>query len=89
MSNEVLMYILIGVVALFAVIVIAYLMLAKRMKHSDIQQIKELRQGTERNSFSSEIMYQKLYIAYIKIPLLKRYLLKLRRRLEIINIEDE
>ena len=89
MSNEVLMYILIGVVALFAVIVIAYLMLAKRMKHSDIQQIKELRQGTERNSFSSEIMYQKLYIAYIKIPLLKRYLLKLRRRLEIINIDDE
>ncbi len=89
MSNEVLMYILIGVVALFAVIVIAYLMLAKRMKHSDIQQIKELRQGTERNSFSSEIMYQKLYIAYSKIPLLKRYLLKLRRRLEIINIDDE
>ena len=89
MSNEVLMYILIGVVALFAVIVIAYLMLSKRMKRSDIQQIKELRQGTERNSFSSEIMYQKLYIAYSKIPLLKRYLLKLRRRLEIINIDDE
>lgn len=89
MSNEVLMYLLIGVVAIFAVIVIAYVMLSKKMKRSDIQQIRELRQGTERNSFSAEIMYQKLYVIFSKTPLLKRYLLKLRRRLEIINIDDE
>ena len=26
---------------------------------------------------------------YVKIPFIKRYLLKIRRRLEIINIDDE
>ena len=40
-------------------------------------------------SFSMEILYQKLYVYYVKIPFLKRYILKLRRRLEIINIDDE
>lgn len=38
---------------------------------------------------TSEILYQKLYVRYIRIPFLKRYLLKIRRRLEIINIDDE
>ena len=30
-----------------------------------------------------------MYITYVRIPFLKRYILKLRRRLEIINIDDE
>ena len=34
-------------------------------------------------------MYQKLYVFYLKTPFLKRYILKLRRRLEIVNIDDE
>ena len=34
-------------------------------------------------------MYQKLYVRYLKLPFLRRYLLKIRRRLEIINIDDE
>lgn len=34
-------------------------------------------------------MYQKLYLFYLKTPFIKRYILKLRRRLEIINIDDE
>ena len=89
MSNEVLLYLLIGVVALFIIIVIAYIMIAKKMKRSDIQQIKDLRKGTEGSNFSAEVTYQKLYIIFSKIPLFKRYLLKLRRRLEIINIDDE
>ena len=36
-----------------------------------------------------EILYQKLYVRYSKIPFIKRYILKIRRRLEIINIDDE
>src|SRR5699024_10689468 len=31
----------------------------------------------------------KLYVIYLKITFVKRYLLKIRRRLEIINIDDE
>lgn len=48
-----------------------------------------MQQGTKTSKFSVEIMYQKLYLFYLKTPFLKRYILKLRRRLEIINIDDE
>ena len=36
-----------------------------------------------------EIFYQKAYIYFVQIPVLRRYTLKIRRRLEIINLEDE
>ena len=84
-----LLYVIYGVGGVFAVIVIAYLILSKRMKKSDYQQIKKLRQGTESSNFSFEILYQKLYITYAKIPFIKSYILKLRRRLEILNVDDE
>ena len=80
---------IIGVGAIFAVIVIVYLVLNKKMQKSDYQQIKKLRRGTESNKFSFEVLYQKLYITYSKIPFIKTYILKLRRRLEILNVDDE
>ena len=82
-------YVLYGAGALFLIIVIAYLILNKKMQKSDYQQIKKLKQGNETSKFSSEAMYQKLYITYEKVPFLRRYILKLRRRLEIINVDDE
>ena len=89
MSNDILMYLLIGVVALFVIIVIAYLILRKKMESSGIREIQRLRAGTKEKKFTSEILYQKLYVKYLKIPFIKRYLLKIRRRLEIINLDDE
>lgn len=70
-------------------IVAAYVILSKKLKASDTMQIKQLREGTKEKSFSTEIIYQKLYNIYIKSPFTKRYLFKIRRRLEIINIDDE
>ena len=89
MSTNMLLYVIYAVGGIFVFIVVAYLILNKKMGKSDYQQIKKLRKGTEENRFSSEIMYQKLYITYSKIPFLKNYILKLRRRLEIINVDDE
>lgn len=89
MSTNMLLYVIYGIGGMFAVIVIIYLILAQKMKKSDYQQIKKLRQGTETNKFSTEVMYQKLYITYSKIPFIKGYILKLRRRLEILNVDDE
>ena len=89
MSNEVLLYIVIAAVAMLAIIIIAFLILNKKMQSSEMKQIRALRQGTEKSSFSADIIFQKLYLNYRKIPILKRYLLKLRRRLEITNIDDE
>ena len=89
MSTQTIMYMIYVVMALFAVIVVAYLILRKKMGKSEYQQIKKLRQGTESTKFSTEILYQKLYITYSKIPYIKTYIHKLRRRLEIIDVDDE
>ena len=89
MSDNFLLYLLIGVGAIFLVIVIAYLQIRKKMQNSQYKQLQQLRSGTGKSAFSADIIFQKLYLTYRKIPLIKRYLLKLRRRLEILNIDDE
>ena len=89
MDSNLILYMMIGVGILFAVIVVLYIIMNKKMKNSDIAQIRQLRKGTKQSTFSTEILYQKLYTMYIKTPFLKRYLFKIRRRLEIINIDDE
>ena len=89
MSNDMLLYVIYGIGGIFVFIVVAFLILNKKMGKSDYQKIKNLRKGTESDKFSTEIMYQKIYITFSKIPFLKSYLLKLRRRLEIINVDDE
>ena len=66
--------------ALFAILVIAYLILKKKMESSEVRQIQKLREGTQAKKHTSEILYQKLYVRYIRIPFLKRYLLKIRRK---------
>ena len=89
MSNQVIFYIMGGSVAVLIVIILAYYILAQKMQKSEYKRIRKLQQGTKEKNFSSEVLYQKLYITYSRIPFLKRYILKLRRRLEIINIDDE
>ena len=89
MSTEFLQYVIYATLGVFAIIIIAYFILKKQMGKSEYQQIKKLRQGTESNKFSKEVLYQKLYITYSKIPYIKTYINKLRRRLEILNVDDE
>lgn len=89
MSNQIIYIIMGGSVGILVLIIFAYYILSKKMQKSEYQQIRKLQQGTQEKSFSTEVLYQKLYITYSRIPFLKRYILKLRRRLEIINIDDE
>lgn len=89
MSNNMLLYVIYGIGGIFAFIVIAFLVLNKQMGKSDYKKIQKLRKGTESNKFSADIMYQKLYITYSRLPFIKNYILKLRRRLEILNVDDE
>ena len=89
MSNQFLFIIMGITVAVFALIVVAYVVISKKMQKSEYKRIQELQQGTRAGKFSSEILYQRLYVLYRRIPFVKRYLLKLRRRLEILNIDDE
>lgn len=82
-------YLMGGSAALFVIIILAYVSLSKKMQKSEYKKIQALQQGTKQSKFSAEILFQKLYLTYIKIPFIKRYTLKIRRRLEIINIDDE
>ncbi len=89
MSTQVTMYLIYGMIGALAIIVVVYFILSKMMNKSEYKQIQKLREGTRTSRFSAEILYQKLYITYSKIPYIKTYVLKLRRRLEIINVDDE
>ncbi len=88
-SNEVLIYIMGGTFAALVVLIIAYVLINKALNKGERKYVRELRQGTKVNRYSSDVLYQKLYMFYVKVPGIKRYLLKLRRRLEIISVQDE
>ena len=89
MSNQMILYIMGGSAVTLVVIVLIYFILSKKMQGSEYRKIQKLQQGTKQKSFSTEVLFQKLYLTYIKIPFIKRYALKIRRRLGIINIDDE
>ena len=71
-----------GAAGAFVIIIILYFVLPKKMQKSEYKKIQKLQQGTKENKFSAEVLYQKLYLTYVKIPFIKRYILKLRRRLQ-------
>jgi hypothetical protein len=88
-SQKFLQYLIIGVVAIFALVILVYMSLRKKMLGKNTRYIAQLTEGTKESAFSMEIFYQKFYLLIVKIPFFRRYALKLRRRLEIINLEDE
>ncbi len=89
MSNDMLGKFIIGALALFGVLIVAFLIINKFTNKKNTKFVASLVDGTKTKSFSKEIMYQKIYLILIRIPFLRRYILKIRRRLEIINLEDE
>ncbi|MBQ6992476.1 MAG: hypothetical protein IJN50_06195 [Clostridia bacterium] len=89
MSEQIIYYLLAGVAGILAIIVIAYFIIQKKMNKGDSKRIQAMREKNKGSSNASDVRYQKLYVIYKSIPLVNRYLKKLRRRLEIINIEDE
>ena len=89
MSNEMLGKLIVGVFGVFAVIVLAYLIVNKFTNKKNTKFVASLVDGTKRKNLSLEVFYQKEYIFLVKVPFLRRFILKIRRRLEIINLEDE
>ena len=91
MNNQVLLFLVGGVGVIFFGIVVAYFIIVQRMKGKETKYVASLVEGTQAGSdlFNMEVFYQKFYVYCMKIPFVRRYSLKLRRRLEIINLEDE
>ena len=65
-------YILIGSGILFSGIIIAYIILSKKMQKSEYRQMKKLQEGTKANTFSKDILYQKLYLTTGKTDYYRR-----------------
>lgn len=89
MPENFLQYVIIGTGGIFAIIVIAFLLVSKKMQTKETRYIAQLTEGTKKSSFNMDVFYQKFYIKCAALPFVRRYALKLRRRLEIINLEDE
>lgn len=89
MSTDVLKYFILGAVGVFVVLILAYLALRNKMQGKNTKYVRSLVQGTRSSALSMEVFYQKFYLFCSRNPVLRRYEFKLRRRLEIINLEDE
>lgn len=89
MSNQFFYYIMGFAGAAFVVIGIMYFFLKKQLNKSDIKRIKQLKTGTEEKNFSLDVIYQRIYLILKSFPITKRYLFKIRRKLEIIYMQDE
>lgn len=83
--------ILIGImIAALAVIAIIYFMLQKKMQEGGkAYEIEKMLTSTKASGFSFEIFLQKAYNKVAKIPVLSRYLYKIRKRIEMLNNDDE
>ena len=89
MSNQTL-FLIIGIAGgLFVFTIIAYLIMRNILNKTDLKHIKQLKEGTKEKKYTSDVLYQKIYIYLIRVPFLKRYVNKIRRKIEIINIDDE
>ena len=73
MDNTIIYYIMGGTAGAFVIIAIIYYILSKKMQTSEYKKIQRLQEGTKEKSFSTEVLFQKLYLTYIKVPFIKRY----------------
>jgi len=74
--------------ALFVVIVIAFLMLQKRNKKDQSIALQKML-ASSGSSMSAGAMLQRIYTKLVTIPIIKRYVYKIRRRLELLHDDDE
>ena len=81
MDNNAIFYLMGFAGGALVIIILIYVAMSKKMQKSEYKKIQRLQQGTRESSFSMEILYQKLYLTYLKIPFIKRYILKVRRKL--------
>lgn len=80
MSNQVLFYIMGITGGIFALLVVVFLIIKARSNKGDMKKIRQLKEGTRQNRYSSDVIYQKLYIFYTTVPAFRRYVLKIRKK---------
>ena len=88
-SQNILFYIMIISGGLFLLVLMLFFISKKSGNKSEMKRIKQLREGTKERKYTSDVIYQKLYLYYSSVPFVNRYVKKIRRRLEIISVNDE
>ena len=89
MTNKSTLGVVIIVGGLLVLLAGMYIYLRSKKSNKDSKRIKELRRGTQQNKYSLDVIYLKLYSFYKSVPMFKRYLLRLRNKLEVIYMQDE
>ena len=89
MNPNIFLYVILGLVGVLGIMIIAFFILKGKMQTKSSRYRASLIEGTKSNAYSMDVFYQKFYIRCSKLPLIRRYLLKFRRRLEVLNLEDE
>jgi len=88
MDRNMAIKLMVGAIGGFLLLIFLFISISNKQKKRNsqfVQQVEDSRVGL----FNTEILYQKFYVRAAKIPLLRRYVFKIRRRLEVINIDNE
>ena len=88
MDPNILKYLILGLLGIGIIMGAVYYVLYKQLHKKNSMYVSSLVEGTKADTMSFEIFYQKFYVFCTKTPFIKRYTLKIRISLEIINIED-
>lgn len=80
MPENFLQYVIIGVGGIFAVIVVIYFILSKKMQTKETKYIAQLTEGTKKSSFNMDVFFQKFYIKCASLPVIRRYTFKIKKK---------
>lgn len=88
MDTKMLMLLIFVPLVLFVFVLIAFLILQKKNKANKSIALQKMMMSSDSASSSSAV-FQKAYNKLIKIPIINRYVYKIRRRLELLHDDDE
>ncbi len=86
--TQIALYVTLGSFALFALLVAIVLIRQKKNQSNQSVVLQQMMKGPS-SKFSMDVFYQKAYLAVTSIPIVKTYVYKIRRRVEMFNNDDE
>lgn len=75
--------------ALFALILAIFLLRQRKNKSNQSAVLQKMMSSGSSSKMSKAAFYQKVYLALAPLPVIRRYVFKIRRRLELLSNDDE